>query len=571
MTERDARLTVIAVVWAIWAVGAEVLSIRAHVPENHLLDLAVGAAYLVVGLIAMRRRPGNRIGPLMLAVAFLWFIGNYGNARVPIAVSLGAFANISLPFVVWLFFAYPTGRLQTTAERVYVSAFVAWEVVLGIVVALTLDPRAICAGCVHGALALFPSITTVARMRDIDDWLSVVLPVVGGVLLVLKHRRASSVERRALVPIWIGGACLIAAFLIDAFVTGDPTQGGAAYTLFQLEDLARMAVPLCFLWGLLRSNLDRGGVGDLIERLSGTIPTGGLRDAMADVLHDPDLRLAFPLADGWVDEAGAQVWAPERTTSSGSSRIEVDGRTLAVIGHDPAIDERLIAAVGAATAMALENARLHAEVRAQLEEVRASRARIVGAADAERRRIERDLHDGAQQRLLTLSFRLRAAMKRSAGVDPALHEDLAEADDELRHAIEELRNLARGIHPTILTDEGLGPALGSLVDRAPMPVRITSVPDRRLPSPIEAAAYFVVAEALTNAARHAGTPVEVFASMADGSLVVRVSDDGPGGADERLGSGLRGLADRVEAVDGRLTIDSPAGGGTRVIAEFPCG
>ena len=292
MTERDARTTVIAVVWAIGAVGAEVMSIRAYVPENHLLDLAVGAAYLVVGLIAMRRRPGNRIGPLMLAVAFLWFVGNYSNARVPLAVSLGAFANISLPFVVWLFFAYPTGRLQTTAERVYISAFVAWEVVLGIVVALTFDPRAICAGCVHGALALFPSITTVARMRDIDDWLSVVLPVVGGVLLVLKHRRASSVERRALVPIWIGGACLITAFLIDAFVTGDPTQGGAAYTLFQLEDLARMAVPLCFLWGLLRSNLDRGRVGDLIERLSGTIPTGGLRDAMADVLRDPHLRLA---------------------------------------------------------------------------------------------------------------------------------------------------------------------------------------------------------------------------------------------------------------------------------------
>ena len=294
MTERDARLTVIAVVWAIWAVGAEVISIRAHVPENHLLDLAVGAAYLVVGLIAMRRRPGNRIGPLMLAVAFLWFIGNYSNARVPLAVSLGAFANLSLPFVVWLFFAYPTGRLQTTAERVYISAFVAWEVVLGIVVALTLDPRAICAGCVHGALALFPSVTTVARMRDIDDWLSVVLPVVGSVLLVLKHRRASSVERRALVPIWIGGACLITAFLIDAFVTGDPTQGGAAYTLFQLEDLARMAVPLCFLWGLLRSNLDRGRVGDLIERLSGTIPTGGLRDAMADVLHDPASAARVP-------------------------------------------------------------------------------------------------------------------------------------------------------------------------------------------------------------------------------------------------------------------------------------
>jgi signal transduction histidine kinase len=311
-------------------------------------------------------------------------------------------------------------------------------------------------------------------------------------------------------------------------------------------------------------------VGDLIERLSTPIPTGGLRDAMADVLHDPDLRVALPLGKAWVDEAGATVPDPLRDGAMGSTRIVRDGRTLAVIGHDPAIDEGLIAAAGAATAMALENARLHAEVRARLEEVRASRARIVDAADAERRRIERDLHDGAQQRLLTLSFRLRAAMRRTDGVDAALAGDLAQADEELRGAIEELRDLARGIHPAILTDEGLGPALGSLADRAPMPVHITATPGRRLPPPIEAAAYFVVAEGLTNAARHAGTPVDVSAQVHGGRLVVRVSDDGPGGADGRSGSGLRGLADRVEAVDGSLTIDSHVGTGTCLTAEFPC-
>ena len=236
----------------------------------------------------------------------------------------------------------------------------------------------------------------------------------------------------------------VAAFLIDSFVTGDPTLGGAAYTLFQLEDLARLAVPLCFLWGLLRSNLDRGRVGDLIERLSGTSRRAGSATRWRTCFTIPDLRLAFPSRIA-VDEAGAEVPAPERIVL-GLVAHRVDGRTLAVIGHDPAIDGRLIAAVGAATAMALKNARLHAEVREQLEEVRASRARIVGSADAERRRIERDLHDGAQQRLLTLSFRLRAAMKRSRDVDPALREDLAEPTVSCGTRSRS-PNLARGIHP----------------------------------------------------------------------------------------------------------------------------
>ena len=311
-------------------------------------------------------------------------------------------------------------------------------------------------------------------------------------------------------------------------------------------------------------------MGDLIARLSGPIPTGGLRDAMADVLHDPGLRLWLPVAGGWVDEAGARIPELELSPGPGLSRIERGGHTLAVIRHDPAIDRHLIDAAGAATAMALDNARLHAELRTRLEEVRASRSRLVEATDAERRRIERDLHDGAQQRLLAVSFRLRGALRQTGPADSALS-DLAEAEAELRGAIEELRNLARGIHPVILTDEGLGPALGSLADRAPMPVRITSTLARRWPAPIEAAAYFVVAEGLTNAARYAATPVEVTVEVRAGRLVVRVRDDGPGGAEHAQGSGLRGLTDRVEAVNGRLTIQSPRGGGTTLTAEFPCG
>jgi len=570
VTGRDVGMVGLATVWVVWATGAEVVSIRAGVIENHVLDFAVGATYLLAGLIALRRRPSNRLGWLMVTVAFVWYIGNYGNTEVPAAVSMGAaFGGVSLSLVVWLFFAYPSGRLQTRAEQVYVAAFVTWQLVLGVVIALTFDPRATCAACVQGGLALFPSAVTVARMEGIDNVLAVALPFLGGMLFALKHRRASAVERRALLPLWIGGALLVASFAVDAFIGGDPGQGRAEYTLVQLENLARMAVPLCFIWALLRSNLDRGGVGDLIERLSGPIPTGGLRDAMSDVLRDPNLRLWLPVAGGWVDEAGASIPHRELTPGSGISRIDRAGRTLAVIRHDPAIDRRLIDAAGAATAMALDNARLHAELRTRLEEVRASRARIVEATDAERRRIERDLHDGAQQRLLAVSFRLRAAQRQTEAAD-SVRSDLAEAEDELRGAIEELRNLARGIHPVILTDEGLGPALDSLADRAPMPVRITSTLDGRLPPPIEAAAYFVVAEGLTNAARYAGTPVDVTVDVCGGRCVLRVRDNGPGGADRARGSGLRGLADRVEAVDGWLTIQSPSGAGTTLTAEFPC-
>lgn len=550
MSRVDPRLVGLAVIWLVWAVGAEVVSIRAGVVENHVLDLGVGAAYLVGGLVALHRRT-TRLGLLMVTVAFLWFIGNYGNANLPgVAVAGSAFGGISLPLVVWLFFAYPSGRMQTAAERVYIGVFALWEVASG-VVAVASDLRA------------------VPLMESAGGVLDVLLPIGGGILLGLKYRRASVVERRALAPLWVGGVLLVIAFGIDGLVGGEPVRDRAAYTLFQLESVARLAVPLCFLWALLRSNLDRGGVGDLVERLSHPIPAGGLRAAMADVLHDPQLRLLFPLADAWVDEGGRPVADPVATAGAGVSRIERDGRTLAVVHHDPAIDRAVIAAAGAATAMALDNARLHAELRARLEEVRASRSRIVKATDLERRRIERDLHDGAQQRLLALSFRLRAA-RRHGATDSALMADLDEAESELRGAIEELRNLARGIHPVLLTDEGLLPALEALADRAPLPVTISTTLKARPPPAVEGAAYFVVAESLTNAARYAATPVDVRVELRAGCLVVSVIDEGPGGADSSRGSGLRGLADRVEAVDGRLTVTSPRGAGTTVTAELPC-
>ncbi len=243
--------------------------------------------------------------------------------------------------------------------------------------------------------------------------------------------------------------------------------------------------------------------------------------------------------------------------------------------HDPALleDPGLVASVATAVRLTVENDRLQDEVRSQLAEVRASRMRIVEAADSERRRLERDIHDGAQQRLVALSIALGQARGRLApGSDPALSAALTQASDEVRAALGELRELARGIHPAILTDAGLEAAVRSLAERSAVPATLDAALPGRFAAPVEAAAYFVVSEALANAAKHAGaTSVRISLRRDGSSLLAEVCDDGRGGADPERGSGLRGLRDRVEAVGGRLEIDSPPTGGTAIRATLPLG
>jgi signal transduction histidine kinase len=252
--------------------------------------------------------------------------------------------------------------------------------------------------------------------------------------------------------------------------------------------------------------------------------------------------------------------------------LEYGGERFAAMEHDPFLyeDQELLEAVGAAARLAVENSRLQAQLKAQLAEVRASRARIVAAGDAERRRLERDLHDGAQQRLLGIRLALRLARSRVGHDDAEVQELLGEADAELMTGLDELRALARGIHPAVLTDEGLAAALASLARRAPVPVTIQASEERLTP-PVEAAAYFVASEALANVAKHArASNVTITVTRADGWVRLEVADDGVGGADAANGSGLSGLRDRVEALDGHLEVSSPAAAGTTLRAEFPC-
>ena len=264
---------------------------------------------------------------------------------------------------------------------------------------------------------------------------------------------------------------------------------------------------------------------------------------------------------------------PSPTSGRAVTTLGSADAPVAALVHDPVLLERrgLLAAAGAAAGLALENERLQAELRAQLAELRASRARIVTAGDEERRRLERDLHDGAQQRLLSLGLALQLARAKLGPDANGATELLTEADAELRAALDELRELARGIHPAVLTEQGLVAALRSLAQHSSVPVTIAAVPEERVPAPAEAAAYFLVSEALANVAKYArATRVRISVAHADGRVLVDVDDDGVGGADPSRGSGLRGLADRVHALDGRLALDSPPGRGTHLHAEIPC-
>ncbi len=338
-------------------------------------------------------------------------------------------------------------------------------------------------------------------------------------------------------------------------------------------------VPIGFMFGITRSRLARGSVADLVVELGDAPERQRLRDVIARALRDPSLEIAYsvPGSARFIDGDGRDVDLPSPTDRTrATTRLESGGRTVAVLVHDPAIAEQgeLIRSVGAATRLALDNERLTADVRTQLAEVRASRARIVVAGDAERRRVERDLPDGAQQRLVTLALALQVARDRLDGADPGVAASLERASQELDLAMEELRALARGLHPTVLTEEGLAAAVDALAERSPVQVEVSvaaDIAERRCAPEVEAAAYFVVAESLTNVAKYShasGSMVRI--SRAAGVLRVEVTDDGVGGADPALGSGLRGLEDRVAAAGGRIEVVSEPGAGTSIRAELPC-
>jgi len=385
--------------------------------------------------------------------------------------------------------------------------------------------------------------------------LLIVAALIAVLLVVLARRR-----RRGALAVYLAGGLVLALYAVWAVMGVTSTQ---PENLERARVIALALVPFAFLAGLLRSRVaGAAAVSELVGRLG---RGASLRDELAAALGDPSLELAYWTPTGFVDADGAPFTLRE-------GRVATPVEHIALMVHDASLAEEreLLDAVAGAAALALENERLAAELRASVKELRASRARIVKTADAARRAIERDLHDGAQQQLVALALSLRLArtrMERSPAEAGAL---LDAASRDLQAALQSLRELARGIHPAVLSDHGLGAALEALAQRFPFPVEIAAVPEERLPEPVEATAYFVVAEAITNVARYArASHAVVTLEREDDALSVTVSDDGIGGADPSAGSGLRGLSDRVAVLDGRLEVESPPGEGTTVRAFIP--
>jgi signal transduction histidine kinase len=541
-------------------------------PSEKLAQVATDGIWIATGLVAWHGLPENRVGPLMTAVGFAELSSQlYWNAALPFTAA-ELVSNASTPLLVHLFVSYPSGRLSTRFERGFVGFVYAAAVVLSPIWQLFWDPRgADCPGCPQNLLLVDRNHGVSGALSTADDLLLLTILLTLATLLVRRVRMSSGPTRRALAPVLVTTAIAIALYIpvgvVDA--VGGKVEGTA---VLWVADAAYAAIPLAFLVGLLRVRLHRSAVADLIVELGSLPSPTQLRDAIARCLGDPSLELAFWLPDAgrYVDPAGNAL-DPEESSRRVVTVLARDGKRLAALVHDSALldEPELLDAVGAAASLALENARLQAELRAQLAEVRSSRARIVAAGDAERRRLERDIHDGAQQRLLGIRLALQLARARLADGGSSAGELLAEADAEVVEALDELRALARGIHPAILTEEGLAPALAALARRAPVPVEVT-VCSERLPAPVETTAYFVSAEALANVAKHAhASCASIAVTRWNGRVAVEVADDGVGGADAS-GAGLRGLRDRVEALDGRLGVESPAGGGTRVTAAIPC-
>jgi signal transduction histidine kinase len=582
-------LFALGVIFAALTVALVLLSDHEHdkVATAILMPL-IGLSFIGTGAFAWWRRPLNRFGALMLSVGFAWFVGGLTEADSSTLYTVGAyFEPLFIVIVVHMVLGFPTGRLETVPQRAIVAAGYLDVLLvrlpfflLGGDIATDIDPPR-----PDNVLAL----TDRADLADVFDYTSafvgVVLLTATVVLLLSKRRAATPPQRRAQAPMLWTSLAVIGLLVVSLAleVVGAPSGLSDAFGLAALICFA--ILPFAFLAGLVRSRYSRAGaVGELVERLNAPIETPRtLRDALADALGDASLKLVYwresaghyvtfdgrrvDLPAPGSDRAVTEVRAPDREGGSG------EGRRIGAIIHDASLGEErgLVRAAAASAALALDNERLEAELHARLEDLRTSRARLLEVSMFERRRLERDLHDGAQQRLVALSLQLGLA-RRKLEADPSTAGRLLDAArEELGRALEELRELARGIHPAVLTDRGLGPALEALAERTSLPVDLCEMPSERLPAPVEAAAYFVVAESLTNVARYADAHrASVRIAQEDGFAVIEVSDDGVGGADPASGTGLRGLSDRLAALDGRLEVHSPPGVGTLVRAKVPC-
>jgi signal transduction histidine kinase len=537
-----------------------------------VLTMVVGMG---VGLWAWAWRPKTRMGPLMFWWPLLWLAGDlpaaYPTSTLAATIGVALFVMGPIAFGQ-MALSYPLGSLLP-GRLAWVYIFIlgyAAQVVQNVYNLAYLESCPFCPP---------PNIPTALQVDGTppislstwnDAWLVFVMAIlpIGLYLLYRAYATASPATRRSLGPVLLTATFLTCTSWVTSYAA--LTDRFSLFTpISWLQTTGALAGALTALIGLAVTRRARGSVGDLVVELDRAGP-GGVRGALARTIGDPTLELALwlPEQGTWADEQGHEVQLPP-----GPGRaVTYVGAELAAMIHDPVLLDQpaLLEAAGSAARFALENERLQLDLRAQLVELRESRARIVQAGDEERRRLERDLHDGAQQRLLGIGMALQLLGPR-IGESEEANELLAETQAELQSAVRELRELARGIHPAVLTDQGLDAAVRTLAERARLPVDV-EVSIESMPPHIETAAYFVVAEALANVGKHAGASrARVAITQVSDTVVVEIRDDGRGGAGESTsGSGLRGLADRVGALGGRLKVESAEGTGTTVRAEIPC-
>jgi signal transduction histidine kinase len=531
-------------------------------------ELIAGYALLAVGLAAWLRPRQTRLGVILVAASFAWFVPGWdipgAGSAIVFTTGLALYAAAP-PLVAHAMLAYPDGRVRWRLDRLgLVLGYAVTVVVLGLLAATAFDPASEgCAQCPRNLLLVGGSSGTYGSLNRAGVYLGlawslfVILLAVGGLV------RSAPARQRLAAPVVVAGCVylgLVATDFAHSLYRGFLGIDAVDRWLWLGEAAALCVLSLAVSWAWVRARRTRSALARLVIELAESPPPGGLRDVLAATLHDPSLELAYPLADGRLVDARCR---PVMLKGEKTAVVRA-GREVAFLAHRPGLlgDPALAEQVAAAARLALENERLQAEAQAQLESLRASRWRIVQAGDAARRRLERDLHDGAQQRLVTLSLALRLAGTRLGPVpDPARARRLSEAAAELRAALADLRELAQGIFPAMLAEDGLSAAVEALAEEIPVPIQITALPQERFGLPVEAAAYFVVSE---TARRSTGSTVKVSAVRRDGRLVVEVEGDGT------LGN-IIDLEDRVGALDGSVAVVREPGGRAVLRAEIPCG
>jgi signal transduction histidine kinase len=540
----------------------------AYVP---ILDLGIGWVLVGSGLLGAIARPSQPAGLRLVLAGFLWFVGTPRQGEFPIIDDLAfAFQGYFDLVLILIVLSFP-GRWPARREERGIL------VALGIAFAIRSLVRLVARGADFTGSDVLERDFAFSLVAWADVALALLFTIAG--CLVVRRWLVSSGPLRRLIGFVAGAGAAVALaegyrgyYPLTQLQLAPAIPDDIAVPVAWLLNVIRIFVPLGILVGILRLRETRSAIAQAIADVGDAPSSLTLRDALAGALRDPSLRILTwdPDAAAYRDEDGRIVPLPVSSSRATVTPVDTSGRRLAVLVHDPALDEDpgLVSAGVAVTRLAIDNERLGLEISRQLEEVRASRARIVAAGDAERRRIEQDLHDGVQQRLVALAIALRRAGGRVES-DSEAGQALLRGAAEALVVVEDVRELARGIHPAVLTEAGLKPALQALADRSPVPV------EREIDVPTEgtgtaaATAYFVASEALANVAKHAGaTTVRLTARTAGGRLTIRIEDDGRGGANPS-GSGLRGLADRVAASGGTFTVEPGPDGGTWVSTVIP--